>query len=1059
MTLQRAETTVVPRRRASDVSQAALHAGVHPNSPANKPAFSLDLVRSLRMHRGLAAGIAFAGLALAGIFLLVVHPVYTAQSLIDVHSEPAQVADSQSGVSSPSEPNTYESHFQTQVSTVTRHDVLAAAIRRLDGDEWLREGESEQAAAERLGRALQVARAGNSEQIAVTATAASPDSAAHLANAVAESFIEAARRDEKAGDAERLTMLREERDRIGTQLAVERAEQETLNKQPGAPSAGSPVPDSQLDQIDQARAELIKARTAHDQAIARLISLDAGKDASSASLDGEANASIANDAGLNRIRASLNQRRAALIAHMANLTPNHPQYQQDAQELVQIDNSLNSMVKEMRARAGALMEQRLRTELEQASDLETKLNAQLGRLIAAEAGAAPRLQRSNDLAADILRLQQSFATVDAQFRNRSLEDAASGSVHLAAAAVPSLHPAQSERTRTALIIAIAGLLLGVIAAVVVQRLDTRVYIPADVERVIGFAPMGILPEMGEVSSAVADEHFQRLAAAIDQAHQQGTLTSCILTGTGPGAGVTTVATRVKAILNAMGKQTELVDASAAQSSLPPGPSAAESRDAASHRATQRYTRPTRIHLKMGDEPREQSLVLTDAAPLPVSAETEYLVRHADAVIVVIESGRTTRAQLRDAATALERLNVAAVGFVLNRARLRTATSDFRASVRAMEAYLRAQNRARAARSESTESIPAAVPAPAEQDRPVSMLEAPADSEMPTAGAEVLDGPPAYRVLRADSAQGGPMSAEETVLSLAAAASRLSPQGGPEWKAFLAEAERILAHALQSSEVQTAVNSPMPAPSGSPAVPSEWEQIMPNSRRTTPAERSVQAAFSTANGTPWWLTDPSAEPDPPQFVASSRATSPAEPPASEPPVPAASEPEKDTQEIPAYMRQVRFWEDVPVLPGEIGPEPTTQDVLAREQGEHPGNLASRLSTLKNLSILLGRQRPEISADPEAHEGFESQAIEPQSKPFEFASAFPSVSDVPEADAEAAGAPQRVTAAAEILSPRTTADGPAAEPQETRIGPSGRGLWEASDDDLTLPSWRGQYKRKE
>jgi len=40
-----------------------------------------------------------------------------------------------------------------------------------------------------------------------------------------------------------------------------------------------------------------------------------------------------------------------------------------------------------------------------------------------------------------------------------------------------------------------------------------------------------------------------------------------------------------------------------------------------------------------------SLVLTDAAPLVISAETEYLARFVDCAIVVAESGVTTRAQL------------------------------------------------------------------------------------------------------------------------------------------------------------------------------------------------------------------------------------------------------------------------------------------------------------------------------------------------------------------------------------------------------------------------------
>jgi hypothetical protein len=92
------------------------------------------------------------------------------------------------------------------------------------------------------------------------------------------------------------------------------------------------------------------------------------------------------------------------------------------------------------------------------------------------------------------------------------------------------------------------------------------------------------------------------------------------------------------------------------------------------------------------ETSQESLILTDAAPLAVSAETEYLAHFVDAVIVVVQSGVTTRAQLRDAAARLQKLDVGAVGFVLNRVGLQTADPAFRQSVHVTEQYLRLQNR-------------------------------------------------------------------------------------------------------------------------------------------------------------------------------------------------------------------------------------------------------------------------------------------------------------------------------------------------------------------------------
>ncbi|MEI4884059.1 hypothetical protein, partial [Klebsiella pneumoniae] len=82
----------------------------------------------------------------------------------------------------------------------------------------------------------------------------------------------------------------------------------------------------------------------------------------------------------------------------------------------------------------------------------------------------------------------------------------------------------------------------------------------------------------------------------------------------------------------------------------------------------------------------------DTAPLLVSGETEYLARFVDSAIVVIESGVTTRSQLRDLARTLQRLEVSAVGFVLNRVSLTKANASLRESVHAVEQHLHAQAR-------------------------------------------------------------------------------------------------------------------------------------------------------------------------------------------------------------------------------------------------------------------------------------------------------------------------------------------------------------------------------
>jgi polysaccharide biosynthesis transport protein len=893
MNLQRTEPGQAPRRRSTDMPMSP-PMPVRPVAQASgggQPVFRFDVRRSLQLHGKLALGIALAGLGLAIAFYLAIHPAYTAQALIFVQPAPPRVIE-QSGSNSrwPNDPSEYESYMQQQVSTVTRHDVLVSALQKLDGDSWLRAGKTEQDEAERLGKALNVVRVGGSYQIAVNASADTAASSAHLANAVAASFVEFAHREERSGDTERLAMLHDERERIVNELAADRAEQETLNKQLGVAAIGTQTPDPYDEQMSEIRTELVKARTAHDEAAARLTSMntgkatDAGKGATSAALDAEADELITTDAGLASMKSSLNQRRATIISQMANLTPNHPQYKQDAEELAQINTSLENMMKDLRAKAAARIQQRLRTDLDQTSGVESRLNGQLGQLTAAAAGATPKLQRSNDLATDILRLQHRFGVVDEQYRNQTIEDAAPGSVHLAASAEKPLHTSSSGRTRIALALMLAGVLFGISAAVTANKLDQRIYIPADVEQVLGFPPLGLLPDFAEVSESVAEEFVLRLAAAVDHARQTGNLKSCIFTGADGGAGVTTVVTRVRAMLGAIGRSTVLMDASSALPSISGMGSGSRGRRetddiAGSLRGNRSTTMLQPMSERANEEAGEQAggqvaekgLVLTDAAPLLISAETEYLARFADAAIVVVESGTTTRDQLRAVATALERLNVAAVGFVLNRVGMEKATPEFRASVRAMEEHLDAQVQPASWRHESARPARTSFVGAYEDTRAESARYA---AEVVTAPAAPATPAPAVTAAfqaepvkaSPESPSAAPVVAAEIPAQATAPVPVTPPAPVPTPAAVPAEKDRPRPRLPRVPLVEVATFVSTVADSDRTEIPAEKERVMQRARAIPQDEAPGRPMLVTPPDIPWWLVDPAVESEPQPAVA-------------------------------------------------------------------------------------------------------------------------------------------------------------------------------------------------
>jgi uncharacterized protein involved in exopolysaccharide biosynthesis len=1042
MNFQRVQSYSAPQLRSGLGTPGGPPPANGPVTPGNheRPFIRLNLLRALQLHRNLAMGIALGGLVLALAYVVKAWPVYTAQSQLYVQPIQSKVmaGPDQSFTSNSA---AYDSFVQQQVQSASNPDVLISALHKLKPGSWQRSGESEQAAAARLGGTIEVARQGTSYEVAIAAKAKDPQLVAQIANAVGNSIVERASGEGNAGNVQRMTVLREERDRIQNELTSDYAEQNDLNKQLGMAAVGTEAPDLIDADIGKTREELIKAQTEHDEAEARFSAMGAGKGDSSSAIDAEADDMVAADAGLTSMKSSLNSRRALLITQMSNLTPNNPEYKQDAAELAKINSGLDTMMKDLRAKAAARIQQKLRMDLERTAGVESRLNGQLRQLAGTAASATPKLQRASDLATNISRLRNRFTNVDDQLHNLMLESSAPGAVHLSVAAVPPLHPAISGILKKALPLVLGGLLFGLLAASIANHLDPRVYIGADIEQVLGFAPMAVLPDFDEVSAEVSAEHLLRLSSAIEHARKQGSLNNCIFTGTSSGVGVTTLVRRVQDILAAMGRATVLLDSSG----TPPG-DRASSRDAASdEHATQRGSRSTALlrQVVAETEMEMESLVLTDTAPLLISAETEYLARFVDCAIVVAESGVTTRSQLLAAVNTLQRLDVAAMGFVLNRVKLAKADPAFRHSVQEIEKHQRAQSAATPKRAKRTSQV-----------------------------------------------------ADELL---------------PETKELPRESSATASSAPTSSDSTSG-----PAVRRSSAVASQWSKAAPvEVWLPQPARTSEKPVVEPADeDNPWWLSDGHAKPPAaPAQVANPHESAPPAPPAAKlrtQPMPLESwetassrkvdfKPQRVEEAAPVAVEEIipvareatspvadkearpDILEEVtPIANSEATPIVAAESVVDEgphiDREEKPYESPSRLNGLRGLLFSIGLKKLSKARELEQLE-IESPFVparetkaEPEPEPEPkiertvIARAFAPFAEpapVPPPPVEfksASNAPREVTTLPEFLPPKEFV--PVRERESTReaTSPSRSDRRDAYDELNTLPSRRGQYKRR-
>jgi len=893
-------------------------------------------------------------------------------------------------------------------------------------------------------------------------------------------------------------LLGEERDRVQKALAADRTEQEALNKQLGVASIGAAAPDVYDEDIARIRGELITARTLHDQAAAKLISMDANQGSSSA-LAAAADELVGSDSGLSSMKSSLSQRRATLISQMANLTPNHPLYKQDAAELAQINTNLDAMTTDLRSKAADRIQLKLRSDLEQTAGVEGRLNGQLAQLTAAAGGATSKMQRANDLAIDINRLQNRFTSVDEEWRNLTLEEGAPGSAFVSAAATPPTHAVVLGKLRNAGLLVFAGLFFGMLAAVVAHKMDPRIYIASDVERILGYTPMAQLPDFYEVPVGVSEEHMLRLAASIEHARKQGNLKSCIFTGTGPGTGVTTLAGKVRDLLEAMGRPTMLVDATGATATVEPASTAGNGMQSL---VAQRGSRPSALLQQMADESKipGESLVLTDTAPLVLSAETEYLARFVDCAIVVVQSGVTTRAQLRDAAATLQRLDVAAVGFVLNRVGLEKADPAFRLSVKAIEQHLDNQSSSMARRGARNRAL---TPDPeSEEDfyssEAVALPEHAAAASEPAPTAQLAPPPiPQAAALPQYSA----VTPEPIPMPAARWAPPAIPQAAalPQYAAVASEfapAPRLAAAAipLAAAPLPAPAVSEFASPRATPAVPGLKKLPAQKPQRelwTQRAQEALQPMTNQNSNLPWWLADlypqpdesnPAAQPDPAtaqgaQAVAAELRPAgvtpmphPAPPPVQSwdrlPRVPAAAAAISPNGRKPAVAASAASDSSVAYMPAVptdrsslVGWKPAAvpEEIREVEPEENASSLATRLSGLRSLFSVLGVKDQPKAAAPAAKEAEVARPLEPANDRTDYTKgmALTPALATPTGSGAVNASPRLVTATPEFLPPRPAVE--EAENSQPSRFKNRRERADDFDDVQILPSWRGQYRK--
>jgi uncharacterized protein involved in exopolysaccharide biosynthesis len=711
--------------------------------------FKGEIVRSFRMHKKLAILVSATLFVLLFSLGLQRTPYYETSSLIYVQPAKAKLITDATGGTY--DPTRYDTYIQQQLQTIVRSDILADALKSIPPGMWTRPGESEQTAISRLQHDIKVEREMGSYQLSISLSGGNPYGIANVVNAVTNSYIRKERLDELAQTQQQLEVLLKEQKRLETELISSRQSQAGLSSSLGVADTAGDNGNPYDIQLGELRTQLASARGAHAISEAQISSIASHGPESATALKAAADELIASDPGLSTLKQSIATRRSKLVGEMAGLTTKNPLYKQDEDELQRLDQSLDNMTSQLRDKAARQLQEKLKLESARTADIVSRLQGQLAQQTAIATGATPKLQQAADLAAQITRLQAQLTEVDNAISAIQLENQTSGLVHLLLAAEVPLKPKPSKK-----LFILAGalpfaILCGLGTAWLRHKIDPKVYIGEDVEKVLGFPPMAVLPAPDEVDGKVLDEFMLRFVGGLDQAHTSNGARTYVFTATSPNVSITDLVAKLAIRMDKLGYRTMVLKASSALQKLSLSPSSEDDVENswAEHRLPEPRASETRL-AKSGESrlmrPRRESfvaenlerlkqnvdLLFIEALPLRSSTEAEFAARLADITVLIAESAQTTRDDLTGTMTVMQRLNVAGVATVLNDVQLRHADDDFISVVHSVEGR---QSEIRRKEAAAPERIHDEYPISIYENPDVEVQEHQAPSQLQTAGED------------------------------------------------------------------------------------------------------------------------------------------------------------------------------------------------------------------------------------------------------------------------------------------------------------------------------------
>ena len=654
-------------------------------SPAGRGVQPLD---SLYRHARLVV-LLFPLIVLAGLPMVFIQGQPSYQSTATFQVSPRYMKTLRDDIELEFQSNTQFLQFiQQQARTVNRFDILEKALNRLDQEGhhyWRREGESQRKRIERLQQSLAIRHVRDTYLVQVTLTAGEPDGLAEIVNAVIAAYLEQARIEQVFAADERVASLHQREQDLLNQIESMTAERSAISQILGLTAFNPDEPNPFDRQIRRLQEELSEARQQRIVAEARM---EAFLEQQESDTDLRSiQESILSDPGLNSLKASLNQRRAALLTSTAGLAPNHPARLDAEDELAAIETEIQRREETLRAQLVEGMQRRHQTSAQQTRRVETRMEDALNELRARSGHYAEHFNQAVSLNNHLDLLWRELDRVRDRLNFFAAEEASPGFSRLVTPALPPLYPTGTGKKRLLMMLLVAAVGISLTVPLIIDFLNPRIRSAADAHRAVGFAPMAWLVEADNPDRRrFLDDQLRRLASSLIREHERNATRVLVITSTRPGGGTTWLVHKLAKSLNQLGYPALNVEANAYRPQPGQGPGLAqwltdevEAAPIISHDGIDLISSGLthgepglpmleRLAKRLRSLPERYRFILVDAPPLLTHADAELVAGAADAVLLIAEAEAVQRGELQRAARLLQTIDPPVVGTVVNRIR-------------------------------------------------------------------------------------------------------------------------------------------------------------------------------------------------------------------------------------------------------------------------------------------------------------------------------------------------------------------------------------------------------